>query len=413
MTQTRHLMQPIAAVTPPRHMAHLVASRSYLSYQKDELLDKLKHNPYSYIQVINPDASGEVSAPRGTSAFFREVRKGYDAFKERGWLQDAPGEEWIVYRQSTEDHSWTGVVCNLDLNLCAKGGLKTHEQTLAQREGLFASFLDEVGFHAEPILCARPNGNSDAREAQAALDHITAGSPYTDFMTADGIRHEIWRTATDSETGREFAAAWQGCDTLYLADGHHRLASSQRLAEAHPDLTGAQRILAFVVPETELTILGFHKEVSDIDMSFESWQSALSNLPHGEVEHLDDPNVTPSKPGEIVIHHMQRVWRVLRTPSCPLPTDADWVQQHLLSGTLGIQDPREDKRLRHLPEPVRPEGGWATRAHAHPDRVLILMHPVPFGHIRTVADQNGTLPPKSTWVEPKIRSALFIHQFRP
>ena len=413
MTQTRHLMQPIAAVTPPRHMAHLVASRSYLSYQKDELLDKLKHNPYSYIQVINPDASGEVSAPRGTSAFFREVRKGYDAFKERGWLQDAPGEEWIVYRQSTEDHSWTGVVCNLDLNLCAKGGLKTHEQTLAHREGLFASFLDEVGFHAEPILCARPNGNSDAREAQAALDHITAGSPNTDFMTADGIRHEIWRTATDSETGREFAAAWQGCDTLYLADGHHRLASSQRLAEAHPGLPGAQRILAFVVPESELTILGFHKEVSGIDMSLESWQSALEKLKYGEIERLDDPNVTPSRPGEIVIHHMQRVWRVLRTPSCPLPTDADWVQQHLLSGTLGIQDPREDKRLRHLPEPLRPEGGWATRAHAHPDRVLILMHPVPFGHIRKVADQNGTLPPKSTWVEPKIRSALFIHQFRP
>ena len=413
MTQTRHLMQPIAAVTPPRHLAHLVASRSYLSYQKDELLDKLKHNPYSYIQVINPDASGEVSAPRGTSAFFREVRKGYDAFKERGWLQDAPGEEWIVYRQSTEDHSWTGVVCNLDLNLCAKGGLKTHEQTLAHREGLFASFLDEVGFHAEPILCARPDGNSDARKAQTMLDQITAGSPHTDFMTADGIRHEIWRTPTHSETGQEFAEAWQGCDTLYLADGHHRLASSQRLAEAHPDLLGAQRILAFVVPESELTILGFHKEVSDIDMSLESWQSALEKLPNGEVERLDDPNVTPSRPGEIVIHHMQRVWRVLRAPSCPLPTDANWVQQHLLSGTLGIQDPREDKRLRHLPEPVRPEGGWATRAHAHPDRVLILMHPVPFGHIRTVADQNGTLPPKSTWVEPKIRSALFIHQFRP
>ena len=60
MTQMRHLMQPLAAVTPPRHMAHLVASRSYLSYRKDELLDKLKHNPYSYIQVINPDASDEV-----------------------------------------------------------------------------------------------------------------------------------------------------------------------------------------------------------------------------------------------------------------------------------------------------------------------------------------------------------------
>ena len=413
MTPVQHLMQPLAAVTPPRHMAHLVASRSYLSYQKDELLDKLKHNPYSYIQVINPDTSGEVEAPRGTIPFFREVRKGYDAFKDRGWLEDAPGEEWIVYRQSKEENSWTGVVCNLDLNLCAAGGLKTHEQTLAHREVLFASFLDEGGFHAEPILCARPDGHSDARKAQTMLDEITARTPHTDFMTADGIRHEIWRTSTHSETGREFAAAWQGCDTLYLADGHHRLASSQRLAKAHPDLTGAQHILAFVVPESQLTILGFHKEVSEIDMSPETWQSALGNLQHGEVERLEDPNGTPSRPGEIVIHHNRQVLRISRQPSCPLPTDADYVQQHLLSGTLGIQDPRDDKRLRHLPEPQRPEGGWASRADAHPDRVLILMHPVPFGHIRAVADQNGTLPPKSTWVEPKIRSALFIHQFRP
>ena len=394
-------------------MAHLVASRSYLSYRKDELLDKLKHNPYSYIQVINPDASGEVEAPRGTIPFFREVRKGYDAFKDRGWLQDAPGEEWIVYRQSNEEHSWTGVVCNLDLNLCAQGGLKTHEQTLAHREVLFASFLGEVGFHAEPILCARPDENRDAQQAQDALINVTSGSPHTDFMTADGIRHEIWRTSTHSETGREFAAAWQGCDTLYLADGHHRLASSQRLAEAHPDLTGAQHILAFVVPESQLTILGFHKEVSGIDMSPESWQSALENLPHGDVKRLADPNVTPAKPGELVIHHKRQAWRIVRQPTCPLPTDADWLQTHLLAGMMGIKDPRSDKRLRHLPEPMRPDGGWAARAHAHPDRVLILTHPVPFGHIRKVADQKGTLPPKSTWVEPKIRSALFIHQFRP
>ena len=413
MTQTRHLMQPLAAVTPPRHMAHLVASRSYLSYGKDELLDKLKHNPYSYIQVINPDASGEVTAPRGSAPFFSEVRKGYNAFKERGWLTDAPRAEWIVYRQSTEDHSWTGVVCNLDLNLCAQGGLKTHEQTLANREVLFASFLDEVGFHAEPILCARPDGNRDARQAQAVLDHITTDSPHTDFMTADGIRHEIWRTEALSETGREFGAAWQGCDTLYLADGHHRLASSQRLAKAHPEVTGAQQILAFVVPESQLTILGFHKEVSGIEMSAESWQSTLEDLPHGDVECLADPNVTPAKPGEIVIHHMRQAWRIVRQPTCPLPTDADWLQTHLLAGMMGIHDPRNDRRLRHLPEPQRPDEGWATRAHAHPERVLILMHPVPFGQIRTVADQNGTLPPKSTWVEPKIRSALFIHQFLP
>ena len=84
---------------------------------------------------------------------------GYTQFKERGWLREADFEEWIVYRQSNQGQSWTGVVCNLDLSLCANGGLKTHEQTLANREVLLASFLNEVGVHAEPILCARPADN--------------------------------------------------------------------------------------------------------------------------------------------------------------------------------------------------------------------------------------------------------------
>ena len=78
----------------------------------------------------------------------------------------------------------------------------------------------------------------------------------------------------------------------------------------------------------------------------------------------------------------------------------------------GFEGLQLDVALKHLPEPSRPEQGWSSRAAAHPDRVLVLLHPIPFGHIRQVADQGNILPPKSTWVEPKIRSALFIHEFQ-
>ena len=29
----------------------------------------------------------------------------------------------------------------------------------------------------------------------------------------------------------------------------------------------------------------------------------------------------------------------------------------------------------------------------------------------TVADAGGVMPPKSTWIEPKLRSGLFVHPF--
>jgi uncharacterized protein (DUF1015 family) len=104
-------------------------------------------------------------------------------------------------------------------------------------------------------------------------------------------------------------------------------------------------------------------------------------------------------------------WTLARLPGCDAATDADWVNAHLLGHILGITDARNDERLRHVPEPQRPEGGWQAHAAAHPERILVLIHPIPFSDIRGVADAQGTLPPKSTWVEPKIRSALFIHEF--
>ena len=261
MTESRNLMMPLAAVTPPRHMAHLVASRSYLSYSTSELQDKLRHNPYSYIQVINPDARGDLQVPRGTPEFFEEVRRGYEEFKEQGWLVEAIQPEWYVYRQTTEAQSWTGVVCNLDLSQCANGSLKTHEKTLASRETLFETFLEKVGFHAEPILCVRPDDAPLASEADALVADIMTGTSHTDFMTADGIRHEIWRIPADGPMGKRMAQTWGAHPTLYLADGHHRLASSLRLARARPDLEGSGHILAFVVPERNLSILGYHKEI--------------------------------------------------------------------------------------------------------------------------------------------------------
>lgn len=412
MTDRRPLMTPLAAVTPPRHMAHLVASRSYLSYGKDELRDKLKHNPYSYIQVINPDASRDLDTPRGTPAFFEEVRAEYEAFKSRGWLVGAEEPEWLVYKQSTANHAWTGVVCNLDLTRCADGGLRTHEQTLASREVLFTSFLDAAGFHAEPVLCAKPQGSASAQACSKVIAETTSHPAHTDFMTADGVRHEIWRVPVHSPSGKAFADTWGREEVLYLADGHHRLASSHRLRESRPDLSGADRMLALVVPEEDLTILGFHKEVRDIPMSPKRWLDALQSLQDVcDVQPSKGGCVVPNEPGQITLSFQGESWTLIRRPGCTAATDADWVHAHLLGDLLGITDARNDRRLRHLPEPQCPEGGWQAHAAGHPDRILVLMHPIPFSKIRAVADAQGTLPPKSTWVEPKIRSALFIHEF--
>ena len=130
----RKLVRPFRLVQPPRHLAHLVASRSYLSYDKSELQDKLDRNPYSYLQVINPDAKSYIQGKRGTTPFFRAVRDEYEnslqkAARRNGW-------SWICPRQTTPEKTYTGVVCVLDLERAKDGDIKIHEQTLENREEL-------------------------------------------------------------------------------------------------------------------------------------------------------------------------------------------------------------------------------------------------------------------------------------
>ena len=60
---------PFRILVPSKDKPHLVASRSYVSYGKAELQDKLDRNPYSYLHVINPAGTGKAPFKRGSEAF--------------------------------------------------------------------------------------------------------------------------------------------------------------------------------------------------------------------------------------------------------------------------------------------------------------------------------------------------------
>ena len=45
---------PFKAVRPTRDKVSLVAARSYQSYTKEQLESRLRDNPFSFLQIVNP-----------------------------------------------------------------------------------------------------------------------------------------------------------------------------------------------------------------------------------------------------------------------------------------------------------------------------------------------------------------------
>ena len=48
-------VRPFKAIRPTRDKAQLFATRSYLTYSKETLKEKLEHNPYTFLHIINPE----------------------------------------------------------------------------------------------------------------------------------------------------------------------------------------------------------------------------------------------------------------------------------------------------------------------------------------------------------------------
>ncbi|MCY4372415.1 MAG: hypothetical protein OXC31_01500, partial [Spirochaetaceae bacterium] len=92
------------------------------------------------------------------------------------------------------------------------------------------------------------------------------------------------------------------------------------------------------------------------------------------------------------------------------PLDAERLHRTVLGPLLGVGDPRTDDRF-------IPVGGRdsVTRLERLVDSGeaavgFSLVAPT-VEQMLAVADACGVMPPKSTWIEPKLRSGLFVHPF--
>lgn len=75
---------------------------------------------------------------------------------------------------------------------------------------------------------------------------------------------------------------------------------------------------------------------------------------------------------------------------------------------LAIGDPRTDKRIDFVGG-IRGLGELERRVDSGEMRLAFSMFPTSMEELMDVADEDMTMPPKSTWFEPKLRSGLFIH----
>lgn len=406
---------PFRAIRPQNDKVHLVASRSVDGYNTSELREKLAGNPYSFLHVINPDFEDGIKTRPGSRERLQKVKDHFRKFvREKIFLRDeAPC--YYLYRQIKEGNEFTGIIACTSIDDYMNGVIKIHEQTLTQREEKLKDYLDVCEFNAEPVLFCYPND----QVIDELSDEISLSRPDYDFSTTDKVRHTVW-IISNRKTVKQITERFSRIPNIYIADGHHRSASSTLLGKlrrsTRKSYTGEEAFnyyLGVFFPENHLKIYDYNRIVKDLNgLSVNQFIYHLKN--NFVVTEVAEADFKPTQKHEISMY-IDNKWYSLKAkegiynPADPIGSlDADILTKYILSPVLDIHDLKIDKRIGFVPGV---KGSIALKRQVDEGKAAIAfgLYPVTMEHLKWIADTNNIMPPKSTWVEPKMRSGLLIY----
>ena len=109
---------------------------------------------------------------------------------------------------------------------------------------------------------------------------------------------------------------------------------------------------------------------------------------------------------------LNKKWYLLKMKNEKMPSkyidclDASLLQNFLLNPILGIENPRTNNRIDFVGG-IRGIKELERRCNLD-SIVAFALYPASIQDLIKVADRGHTMPPKSTWFEPKLRSGLVV-----
>lgn len=409
-------VNPFRAVRPTRDKVSLVTTRSYELYRKKERNCILEYNPYSFLHVLRP---GFKYHKRVTGKErFRMVHNRYEEFLENGVLRQDDKPAFYLHQKEYLNTRFWGIVGLASLDDYENDIIKKHEKTIRDREELFGEYLEITGFNAEPVLIT----HKDDTRLQSVYDKYSQERPEYEFTTNKERTHKLWLIREQKEID-EITRAFRGIESLYIADGHHRTASSLYLRNKKQQYvnekdfgSACSSFMAYFIPESQLRISPFYRFIRSLgDMDKETFLIRLDQ--YFRIKNLGNQYYRPSKKHHFSMYLDGEYYKLYLRKSAFQPEsvlddlDPQVLYNTVLHPILGIDDPRGDKNLFYLPESGN-EMQLKNLVDSGDYQVGFATYPVSVEQMKSVADQGLIMPPKSTYVEPKLRSALTIFELK-
>lgn len=354
-------------------------------------------NPRQAARLSELDAKltgGSLTAARKDAARLRQLAR------QEAFTQPADGAV-IVYRLAVDGHQQTGVLADVGIGDYRAGRVRRHEATQPDRVRRMAELLAATRAELIPVMLT----HHPRPRLGALVGNITVRAPDVELLGGD-VTQSVWIEppgALADDVRTEISAI----DTLYIADGHHRMAAAERYAARHPDASDA--VLGALFPADQLRLLGYHRCLPRPGgMSASDLLDVLASQPATESieERGDAEGAVTAAPGSVAMWLDGRWYRLRLRGSRSADPSASLDVSVLENGVLGSLTEATGTHV--LPLPGTRDADAVARSCAERDAVGFLLYPPGVADVMAVADAGAVMPPKSTWFDPKARAGPFL-----
>ena len=393
-------IRPFKGTRPFNEEAKNLIAPSTDHLNEKHLIDIHEKHYWNYLKVLNP-----VGQLKETDTL-KAAKGHFDEMKNNHIIKQDDSVCFYIYKIKFNNHIQTGFLAVANIRDFIDNKIKGHELTYESRLKERADQMLNIETQIGPIYVSYIDENG----LDNLINDLTKSSPDYDFESFDKSHHTLW-CIQNPEQINQLSRSINSISSLYIADGHHRIGAMKKISEINESFNYFM-IAAF--PKSQSKIFDYNRVIKDLnELSVSEFIEKIENFFYCKRQST---SFRPKKIKEFGMYHHNQ-WYSLNFKKKELldnnilsNLDINILNQYCLKPILGIQDVNNDERIRFIAGCHGLEA-LEKKVNDNPNSVAFSIFPTNIDDVIEVANQNLTMPPKTTWFDPKPLDGLVVYEF--
>jgi len=393
-------IRPFKGTRPFNEEAKNLIAPSTDHLNEKHLIDIHEKHYWNYLKILNP-----VGQLKETDTL-KAAKGHFDEMKNNHIIKQDDSVCFYIYKIKFNNHIQTGFLAVANIRDFIDNKIKGHELTYESRLKERADQMLNIETQIGPIYVSYIDENG----LENLINDLTKSSPDYDFESFDKSHHTLW-CIQNPEQINQLSRSINSISSLYIADGHHRIGAMKKISEINESFNYFM-IAAF--PKSQSKIFDYNRVIKDLNgLSVSEFIKKIEDFFYCKKQPA---SFRPKKIKEFGMYHHNQWYSInfkkkeLLDKNILSNLDINILNQYCLKPILGIQDVNNNERIRFIAGCHGLET-LEKKVNDNPDSVAFSLFPTHIDDVIEVANQNLTMPPKTTWFDPKPLDGLVVYEF--